>query len=239
MLFYFPKKSITLIIGLLSLGAAQAAQAAQVVSPSTDINVTHVKKNTNKHVYTNKDFYKNGIFQKEAARDAVASLMEDYGQHMTPEMRKNLWVNDFGLGDYEHVGLASITWVNRLDYGYYAMTMYLLPNQMIPEHKHMPIMSQPVLPAKHESWRVLNGWVYNFSEIGSPSSHLPELPKSFGPVQSHNVTIQHRGEVLSLKKLESWHFMKASPNGAIVDEYGNWQDRRGWVSSNSKVAPTP
>jgi len=31
----------------------------------------------------------------------------------------------------------------------------------------------------------------------------------------------------------------ANSKGAIVDEYGNWQDRRGWFSSNPKVAPTP
>ncbi|WP_215786088.1 hypothetical protein, partial [Pantoea dispersa] len=64
-------------------------------------------------------------------------------------------------------------------------------------------------------------------------------PKSFGPVQSHNVVIQHQGETLSLKKLESYHFLMANSKGAIVDEYGNWQDRRGWFSSNPKVAPTP
>ena len=89
-------------------------------------------------------------------------------------------------------------WVNNLDYGYYAMTMYLLPNQMIPEHRHMPI-SAPARPAKHESWRVLDGWVYNFSEIGAASADIPPTPKSFGPVQSHNVVIQHQGETLSLK----------------------------------------
>lgn len=191
------------------------------------------------HVYTNKDFYKNGVFQKEVAKDAIAQLLASYGHTLTPAMRQQLWFNDFGLGDYQHVGLASITWVNNLDYGYYAMTMYLLPNQMIPEHRHMPISAPPARPAKHESWRVLDGWVYNFSEIGAASADIPPTPKSFGPVQSHNVVIQHQGETLSLKKLESYHFLMANSKGAIVDEYGNWQDRRGWFSSNPKVAPTP
>ncbi|SMG60532.1 hypothetical protein [Cedecea sp. NFIX57] len=217
-----PRLSLT--VGTLLAALSSTAAYAAAVPP---------------HLYTNKDFYVNGVFQKEVAKDAVAELMASWGQKMTPEMRKQLWVNDFGLGDYQHVGLASITWVNNLQYGYYAMTMYLLPDQQIPEHKHMPITEPPARPAKHESWRVLNGWVYNFSEIGEATPNPPATASSFGPVKSHNVVIQHAGETLSLKKLESYHFLMASKKGAIVDEYGNWQDRRGWFSSNPKVAPTP
>lgn len=209
---------------LLVGGAGVSAEAAS-------------NSNAQQHVYTNADFYVNGVFQQEVAKDAIAQLAESYGRPITPAMRKQLWVSDFGMHDFEHLGLTEMIWVNQQEYGYYAMTMYLLPNQMLPEHRHMPITSAPARPAKHESWRVLSGWVYDFSEIGPASSNRPEIPKSFGPVRSRNVVIQHEGEVRQLKKLESWHFMKASPQGAIVDEYGNWQDHRGWFSSNPKVKP--
>lgn len=88
----------------------------------------------------------------------------------------DIWISDFGLGDYEHVGLASVTWVNDSEYGYFAMTMYLLPNQMIPEHAHKPIASVPARNAKHESWRVIKGNVYNFSEIGDTVADIRILP---------------------------------------------------------------
>ncbi|MBJ9660265.1 hypothetical protein MJS38_17875, partial [Burkholderia gladioli] len=216
--------SFPLLFTLL-LGGGTTAAMAEPASPTAH------------RVYTNADFYVDGVFQKEVAKDAIAQLAESYGQRITPEMRAQLWISDFGLHDFEHVGLTEMIWVNQQQYGYYAMTMYLLPNQMLPEHRHMPIASPPARPAKHESWRVLHGWVYDFSEIGPKSAEIPAIPKSFGPVRSQNVVVQHEGEVRQLKQLESWHFMMASPQGAIVDEYGNWQDHRGWFSSNPKVAP--
>ena len=202
------------------LWSASVATAAGVAHPRT---------------YTNADFYVDGVFRKEVAKDAIAALLEASGEHLTPTMRENLWISDFGLGDFEHVGLSSITWVNRQDDGYYAMTMYLLPGQMLPEHRHLPIASPPARPAKHESWRVLHGWAYNFSSVGPASGPLPSIPKSFGAIRSIHVDRQKEGETQSLRRLESWHFLKAGPQGAIVDEYGNFQDRRGWQSSNPAV----
>ncbi|KAF1004637.1 MAG: D-lyxose ketol-isomerase [Luteibacter sp.] len=202
-----------------------SASAAGAVDSAT----THPRR------YSNADFYVGGVFRKEVAKDAIAALLEAHGDHLTPAMREKLWISDFGMGDFEHLGLSSITWVNRQDEGYYAMTMYLLPGQMLPEHRHLPIAEPPVRPAKHESWRVLHGWAYNFSSVGPASVSLPATPKRFGPIQSTHMDIHRAGEVLSLRRLESWHFMMAGPQGAIVDEYGNFQDRRGWRSSNPAV----
>lgn len=185
--------------------------------------------------YTHADFYKDGVFQEEAAKDAIAALIETTGGHLTPRMRSQLSVNDFGLGDFEHVGLSSITWVNRQTSGYYAMTMYLLPGQMLPEHRHLPIAAPPAKPAKDETWRMLHGWAYNFSSVGPATPARPSTPESFGPIRGIHVDVQREGEVLSLRQLESWHFLMAGPEGAIVDEYGNFQDHRGWESSNPRV----
>lgn len=77
--------------------------------------------------YTNADFYKDGVFQKDVAKEAIRQFTLQQGEIYTQKMDSLLWVSDFGLGDYEHVGLASITWLNDADYGYFAMTLYLLP----------------------------------------------------------------------------------------------------------------
>ncbi len=116
------------------------------------------------HKYTNADFYKDSVFQKDMAKKAIRQFILQQGEIYTEKMDSLLWVSDFGLGDYEHVGLASVTWLNDSDYGYFAMTMYLLPGQMVPEHVHRPISTPPIRPAKHESWKVIKGMVYNFSE---------------------------------------------------------------------------
>lgn len=116
--------------------------------------------------------------------------------------------------------------------------MYLLPGQMIPEHIHRPITEPPATPAKYESWKGIRGWVYNFSEVGALTPNPPAIPKSFGPTFSRNFNIIKAGETQALKKIETWHFMLAGTNGAIVDEYGVNHDRRGWFSSNPNAHPT-
>lgn len=190
--------------------------------------------------YTNADFYKDGVFQKQVAKDAVRQMLTRFGEDYTPLIDEQIWVGDFGLGDYEHVGLASVTWFNDAEHGYFAMTMYLLPSQMIPEHVHRPIAEAPARPAKHESWRVFHGWVYNASEVGAPTPtpNPPTIPASFGEVRSRNVTVMKKGEIGTLKQSETFHFMMAGPEGAVVDEYGSDHDRRGWFSSNPKAHPT-
>lgn len=188
--------------------------------------------------YTNDDFYKDGVFQPDVAKQAVRQFILKSGMEYTERIDRELWVSDFGLGDYEHVGLASVTWINDPEYGYFAMTMYLLPNQMIPEHVHKPIAETPARAAKHESWRVIKGKVYNFSEIGDPLSDMPRIPKSFGQIRSKNYILMGQDETTRLKQPETYHFMKAGDDGAIVDEYGIHHDRRGWFSSNPVAHPT-
>lgn len=188
--------------------------------------------------YTNDDFYKDGVFQQDVAKKAVKQLIQKSGLQYTKSVDRDLWVSDFGLGDYEHVGLASVTWVNDPEYGYFAMTMYLLPGQMIPEHVHKPITEAPARAAKHESWRVIKGNVYNFSEVGGSLSNMPRIPKSFGKIRSKNYMLMGQDETARLKQPETYHFMMAGEDGAIVDEYGVNHDRRGWFSSNPTAHPT-
>ncbi|WP_455632074.1 hypothetical protein [Parabacteroides sp.] len=195
-------------------------------------------QNSGEKTYTNADFYKDGVFQKEVAKQAVKELILRHGELWTAQIEQNFWVSDFGLGDYEHVGLASVTWVNDSIYGYFAMTMYLLPEQMIPEHIHRPVTGVPAKPAKYESWKVLRGWIYNFSEVGETMQDMPIIPRSFGNIRSKNFRTVRAGETDRLKQLETYHFMMAGNEGAIVDEYGVHHDRRGWFSSNPKAHPS-
>ncbi len=183
--------------------------------------------------YSNSDFYTNGVFNKNVAKQAIKDMLAYYGEDFTDFMDRNLWITDWGLGDYENVGFACVFWVNNTEYGYFAQTMYLLPGQMIPEHAHVPTS----IPAKHESWKMLHGWVYNFSEIGITTANPPAIPTSHGSIKSRNFTIQKKGESLPLKKIESWHFMMAGPEGAIIDEYGSNEDKEGMRFTNPKAHP--
>lgn len=94
-------------------------------------------KATYQKKYTNADFYKDGKFDQEAAKEAFLDMFKFYGVPYTPLMEKDIWFTDFGLGDFENVGMGGIFWVNDPEYGYFAHAIYLLPGQMIPEHAHV------------------------------------------------------------------------------------------------------
>lgn len=105
--------------------------------------------------YTNADFYKDGKFQQDVAMEAMKDMFAFYDVPFTELMAKDMWVTDFGLGDFENVGMGGIFWINDPEYKYFAHAIYLLPGQMIPEHAHV----KTDFPAKHESWMVEKGWV--------------------------------------------------------------------------------
>jgi hypothetical protein len=181
--------------------------------------------------YTNADFYTNGKFNADVALKAYKEMFEFYGVPYTPLMEKDMWIAEFGLGDFEHVGMGGIFWVNDAEHGYFAHAIYLLPGQMIPEHAHV----KTTCPAKFESWMVTKGWAYNFSEIGEPTPNAPAIPEMHGLVKSKNFVIQNVGEVLHLKKIESFHFLMAGPEGAIVDEWASYHDGAGLRFTNQKA----
>jgi D-lyxose ketol-isomerase len=131
------------------------------------VNETYTKK------YTNADFYKDGVLNPEIALKAYLDMLEHYGVPYSDFLKENLWITDFNLGDFENVGMAGIFWVNDPEYKYLGHEIYLLPGQMIVEHKH--VASE--YPAKFESWQIRHGWAYNYS-IGDPTPNPPKLPES-------------------------------------------------------------
>lgn len=181
--------------------------------------------------YTNADYYKDGKFQGDVALAAYLDMLEFYGVPYTEKMQKELWITDFDLGDFENVGMGGIFWVNDMEHKYFAHEIYLLPGQMIVEHKHV----NTSLPAKFESWLVQKGWCYNFA-VGDATPNAPALPKSQdGHITVKNFVKQNLGEIVHLKEIETPHFLFAGPEGCIVSEYATYHDGNGLRFTNPKV----
>lgn len=181
--------------------------------------------------YTNADYYKDGKIQPEIVKKAYLEMLENYGVPYSPTLAAGIWMTDFSLGDFEHVGMAGIFWVNDSVNRYFGHEIYLLPGQMIPEHYHVASN----FPAKYESWRVTHGFCYNFG-IGEPTPNPPALPASQKEyITSLNFVPQSVDEVVSLKKVESPHFLFAGDNGAIVSEYATYHDGAGLRFTNPKI----
>ena len=182
--------------------------------------------------YTNADYYTDGVFNQDVAKKAFLDMFEYYGIPFTPFLEENFWVNDFGLGDFENTGMGGVFWINNSEHRYFGHEIYLLPGQMIAEHYHVP----SAYPAKHESWHVRNGWVYNFG-IGEPTPNPPALPESQKEfITAQNFQIMRVGDISSLQVLESRHFLMAGDEGAVVTEYGTFHDNDGLRFTNPKAS---
>lgn len=197
-------------------------------SSDKDTAKTYQKK------YTNADYYKDGKIQVPVVIDAYKDMLAFYDVPWSETLEKNIWITDFELGDFEHAGMAGIFWVNDSIHSYFGHEIYLLPGQMIPEHAHLKTQ----YPAKFESWRVIKGWCYNFG-IGETTPNAPSLPESQTPyITVRNFAKQEVDEVISLKAIESPHFLFAGDQGAIVSEYATYHDGNGLRFTNPGVVFT-
>jgi D-lyxose ketol-isomerase len=169
----------------------------------------------------NSDFYVDGVFSKERAFNAYYDMMRRFNYPIPPVLRsEEFWTSDFAQNDFVNVGMAGIFWINDKVNRYFAHEIFLLPGQMIVEHKHNVSVEGP---AKMEAWHVRHGQIHTFGE-GEPTRNLPcRLPES--QLKADGITVRtcltlNEGETASLNRLLARHFMIAGPEGAIVTEYG-------------------
>jgi D-lyxose ketol-isomerase len=221
---------------MLTTAALAAALLIGVDSSAADSVKTPTVKGMKKvklPKYKNEDFYKDGKFQVEKAKQAYFDMMAAYSYPVPEFLRTNMWATDFGLGDFVHVGMAGIFWINDEKQGYFAHEIYLLPGQMIVEHGHEATAKGK---AKMESWHVRNGSIYTFGEEGGPIPAGVSLPKS----QEKFITVSkcyemQPGDIRTLNRVTAKHFMMGGPQGAIVSEYATFHDGDGLRFTNPGV----
>ncbi|MDO4586221.1 MAG: hypothetical protein Q4C95_02885 [Planctomycetia bacterium] len=188
--------------------------------------------------YTNADFYKDGVFQADVAKKAYLEMFDRFHYSLTDSLKDNpeFWVAEFESGDFERVGMGGIFWVNDKEHGYFGHEIFLLPNQMIPEHFHLAAED---MPAKHEAWQVRYGSIFNFAQGGEKTDAvLNMLPKS--QLDQDGITCftfeeLKVGDFRKLRTLCEPHFMMGGPNGAIVTEYACWHSAKGLGFTNKNL----
>lgn len=173
------------------------------------------------------DFQKAGAFDVEKGKDAVLALCEHHGYPVFPGMRDRLWVSDYGAGDFARIGLAACLFVNHVEDRYMMLDIFLLPNQMLPEHWHVDGEGNP---AKREGWLVRWG-LSHIVGIGEPNlSKEIRIPQCHcgGKVSVEHDTIATPGTFVPLAEVGTRHWQYGGPQGAIVTEVAN-------VHTNSAV----
>lgn len=194
-----------------------------------------------------------GAFSEKNAREAYYAMMAAMGYPIPEVLRTDaFWVCDFLQRDYAKLGMGGVMWINAKGvyaesgakaykgpygaerYGYLGHEIYLLPGQMLPEHRH--IGGADGYGPKMESWHVRYGTVEFFGQhkgAGDETliSDMPagERPWGFGEPWFKSVYVARRtaasGMLYSLEDPESWHFQRAGPQGAIVTEYATYHNQ--------------
>ena len=194
-------------------------------------NTSSAKQTTEMKKYTNDDFYENGKLSAEKTLAAYREMFDYYNYPVDDWLLQHMFISDFGLGDFANVGMGGVFWINDPVAGYFGHEIFLLPGQMIVEHKHV----KTEYPAKMESWHVRHGLAYNFGEVGETEG-MPPLPAS----QDGHITVDkfvktERGLISTLNRVEASHFMMGGPEGCIVSEYANYHDGNGLRFTNPNV----
>ncbi len=173
----------------------------------------------------NADFYgADGKFNEEAAKKAYFDLMKSFNYPINDTIRDTIFVSDMGLGKFTEVGLGVVMLINEKEGNYAALEIFLLPNQMIPEHWHVAQENEGVT-SKLESWFVRYGTTFTYG-VGEPtdpiSVKIPDCEKEF-------VTVLHEkqvkpGETAKVDKALDKHWQMAGPEGCIMTEVATYHD---------------
>jgi hypothetical protein len=219
----YPRRQF--LTGVVAAGACGTMLVPGAVATEKDGKMTALK---------NEDFYKDGKFLADKAKDAYFAMMRRFGYPISPRLQKEMWAVDFSLGDFTRVGMAGIFWYNDKATSVFGHEIFLLPGQMIVEHGHESTVDGP---AKREAWQVRHGWICTLGEGAAPAAPCPvELPRSQTKyITVHNWKKVSEGEVDALGRATAKHFMIAGTEGAIVTEYGTYHDGAGLRFTNPGV----
>jgi hypothetical protein len=203
------------------------------------------------HMTDGSAFYvPDGAFDAAAARQAYYAMMRRLNYPIPKVLETDsFWVCDFLHGDFARLGMGGIFWVNEQNvygqaggqqyqgefkagkYGYLGHEIYLLPGQMLPEHRHLG--GSAGHGPKMEAWHVRYGTVTFFCEYAGtqgerPVSELPaaERPVGFGEpwCRARYYVRRQAGEIYRLDDPEAWHCQRADGAGAIVTEYATYHN---------------
>jgi len=185
--------------------------------------------------YDNAFFYDaDGKFKPEAAKEACIALMNYHGYPVYPQMRDELWVSDYGAGRFAEVGVGALFFVNNTEHRYMMLDIYLLPNQMLPEHYHVATAENP---AKLEGWVTRHGLSYVYG-AGEPTPNIKAvIPQCHlnGTATVMHETILAPGQFTCIKQPEERHWQFGGPEGAIVTEVATVHDGNGIRHTDEKL----
>lgn len=231
------------------LSYSLGATVAMATTSSGCAGLTGSKK---KDRSVEKFYQANGAFSQQAAKEAYFAMMKRFGCPIPDVLRTDeFWVCDFLQRDFAKLGMGGIFWINPSGtygkagvqayagdfkndhFGYLGHEIYLLPGQVLPEHRHLG--GNEGYGPKMESWQVRYGTVEFFGEHKGAGDEIliSEMPPEDRPwgygqdwFKSRYIATRtaQSGRLYTMGDPESWHGQRAGAEGAIVTEYGTYHN---------------
>jgi D-lyxose ketol-isomerase len=173
--------------------------------------------------FSNDEFYDaEGKFVLDKARKAFQGLMQYHGYPIFDGLVEGLWVSDYGLGRFPELGLGAHIYMNEEGPNYLMLDIFLLPDQMLPEHYHV---KTDKAAAKMEGWLCRWGRSYVYGEGPKTEdlhAKIPEYERKW--VTVWHETVIDPGQCTHLNRPTARHWQFAGPEGAILTEVGTFHD---------------
>ena len=149
-------------------------------------------------------------------KERSAALFAKAGIVITDAEKETIEIADFGLSEFEKVGLGVLVYINTDRYCAKELAMW--PGQSCPEHRHPPFDSGP---GKQETFRCRWGRVFIYIEgkkTESPKGKIPAGKEDVFTI-SHEIELKP-GEQYTVKP-NTLHWFQAGPEGAVVSEFSS------------------
>jgi len=147
-------------------------------------------------------------------KQAVELIENKAGLILTAKEKSEIEIADFGLGEFEKIGLGVVVYVNTERVC--AKELAMLPYQICPEHIHPPVHG---VPGKEETFRCRWGEVYLYvpgEKTPNPKGKVPAGREPYFTVW-HEIILKP-GEQYTLMP-HTLHWFQAGPEGAVVSEF--------------------
>lgn len=171
----------------------------------------------------------------EHRRQQAARALRRVNIVLRDDEAAGLHIIDFGLGRFDDVGVAELTYVASARC--LARELILLPGQVYPEHRHPPGAHGP---GKEEALRVRHGELHLFVH-GARSDDDDRIARLLaGGAQAGCTVGAHRllraGDQHSIPP-DTPHWFAAGPEGAIVSEFSSGAAQPESRFSDARIAP--
>lgn len=169
------------------------------------------------------------------ARQKASQLLQKAKIVISREEKENMEVTDFGLNDFERLGLSIVVYENNDRYC--AKELMLVPRQTCPEHRH-PRMSEKNI-GKQETFRCRWGEVYLYvmgDSTAAPKAVIPEEYKKY--FTAWHEIILRPGDQYTLPP-DNLHWFQAGDEGAVVSEFSSTSTDENDIFTNPNIRRVP